>query len=292
MTNLLRHILDLFPRKPKRIATQNMLLAREAEDDNRIDDAILLYRYELMDNPGNVNVHYTLARLYYHFKSDPTSAFYHANRALKLATRHDKALKAHSLGIRVNIHLDLDNTSKALADINQAISLLPNYADFFLQRAEIYFKTLMQHDRAAIDYKRTLALDNTNIHAHTRLAAIAVEHCDCQLALSHLNAILKLKPDDTKIYRERSLIYSCLDNFSAAIDDILTAYAIDPDGIDDNYVHTLTTKAYDLFVSKLNDRLTNQPPLAPIHGITQGKTQPLRRRHKPLPKSLRRRPRI
>ena len=141
MTNLLRHILDLFPRKPKRIATQNMLLAREVEDDNRIDDAILLYRYELMDNPGNVNVHYSLARLYYHFKSDPTSAFYHANRALKLATHHDKALKAHSLGIRVNIHLDLDNTSKALADINQAISLLPNYADFFLQRAEIYFKT-------------------------------------------------------------------------------------------------------------------------------------------------------
>jgi tetratricopeptide (TPR) repeat protein len=96
---------------------------------------------------------------------------------------------------RGNLHAIQGNVDGALADYDRAITLDPNHAVAFFNRAGA-LAARGQIDRALADYDRAVELDPTDADAHVGRGRLHYQKKDYTAAVADYDAALRLVPGD------------------------------------------------------------------------------------------------
>ena len=155
-------------------------------------------------------------------------------------------------------HLELENYSAALLDINQVINLTPNDLDVFAQRANIKkmmndlngavadysivldqkrdaavfsdrgaaYMGLKKFDEAIQDFRESIALDPNTAITWSQMADVFFAKKEYQTAIQHYGAALNINPKLVVALNNRGNAYKASKLFDDAISDYSTAIEI------------------------------------------------------------------
>lgn len=118
--------------------------------------------------------------------------------------------------------------SKALKDLNQAVTLNPNEAMFYSNRGNIFFD-LGQDDNALFDYNNCIRLDSTDENAFANRGAIFGRRGQYDEAVQDLSRAIDLDPNFVNAYMNRGIIYSVLNQREQAKKDYQKCVELEPD---------------------------------------------------------------
>jgi protein O-GlcNAc transferase len=117
----------------------------------------------------------------------------HLRQAIRIYGKTPAAAQSHYL--LAQIYLDQNEPDKALAELNIAISLQPNYPEAYAAQGLI--RKWQHHDTAAIAaFKKATALAPANFAAQYELGTAYLRTADASEAVAPLRQAAKLKPDD------------------------------------------------------------------------------------------------
>jgi tetratricopeptide (TPR) repeat protein len=155
----------------------------------------------------------------------------------------------------------LGDLEKAIAEINRAIEIKPDYVDSYIQRAVIYkeggdlFKAVSDYGKAvdlnpnlssvqydfgqtlrqlrmyepAIEaYQRAIELNPTMLEAYNNLGVTYSELKSYEPAAQYFRKVIEMNPRYTKAYNNLGAAYAQSGNLDAAIDAFKRAIEIDP----------------------------------------------------------------
>ena len=116
---------------------------------------------------------------------------------------------------------------RALAELNRAIELKPDFAEAFLNRGAAYLK-LGDLDRALADFNHVIELDPGNGAAYYNRAKIYANRSKWKSALQDLSGAIERGVNDAERYYQRAGVYKQLGEYSAAKRDYDEILRIDP----------------------------------------------------------------
>jgi tetratricopeptide (TPR) repeat protein len=110
----------------------------------------------------------------------------------------------------------------ALTDFNKAISLDPNYAQAYANRALVYRK-INKLDLTLADDNKALAIDPSYASAYLGRGIVYREQGRNNQALEDFNKAITLRPENPEAFYNRGLLYQTQRQHTFAIDDFSTA---------------------------------------------------------------------
>ena len=127
--------------------------------------------------------------------------------------------------MRGSVYGEAGHADQALADFNKAISLDPNYAQAYANRALIYRKT-NKLDLALADDNKALAIDASYAPAYLGRGIVYRLQGRNAQALDDFNKVIAIRPDNAEAYYNRGLLYQSQGQQQFAIDDFSTALGL------------------------------------------------------------------
>jgi Tfp pilus assembly protein PilF len=118
-----------------------------------------------------------------------------------------------------------DELGAALADINQAIRLDPQFAAAYDARGRAY---RFHPDRALLDFDIAIKLDPQFARALVDRGAVYRLNGDLDRSLADLDEAIRLDPDNTRAYEVRGAVYRDKGEFDRAVSDYSEALRRDP----------------------------------------------------------------
>ena len=125
--------------------------------------------------------------------------------------------------------------SGAIDELGTAIKLDPDYAPYYVKRAEykLYSARFVfdSHDMlesAVHDISFAISLDPSNYEYYKMRSEIYKESGEPLLAIGDYNEMIRLEPEKIKAYTERGLIRMQNDDYKVAIKDFTSAISHDP----------------------------------------------------------------
>ncbi len=118
--------------------------------------------------------------------------------------------------------------AQALADMDEAIKLQPQYVGFFINRAFLRYN-LDDYFGAMSDYDYAIQLDPINTVALFNRGLLRAEVHDNDRAIEDFSAVLKIDNNDYRALYNRALLYRDVHNYRDAIADINRVIEAFPD---------------------------------------------------------------
>lgn len=137
----------------------------------------------------------------------------------------DKAISinknsANAYVMRANIAISgSGDYAAALADMNEAIKLQPQFAGYFINRAFLRYN-LDDYYGAMADYNYAITLDPINPVAYFNRGILRAQVYDNDNAIEDFSQVLKIDPNDYRSLYNRALIYKQTNNYTKALEDI------------------------------------------------------------------------
>jgi tetratricopeptide (TPR) repeat protein len=212
--------------------------------------AIEQYEQIVMIEPGNVDDHLLLGRLY-RLSSDLQKAEKELKIAVKLDPDSEEAITTLSL-----LYSDEGDTAKAL----QVLSAVPDSG----RSAKLYAALGTTYEqrkeyKSAIDaYKHAIQLDRDNLDAIRGLAENLLNDGQIDAALDQYKVIADANPEDAQTYLRISEIYRRQGKYDEALDSLKKAEAMVPDALEVPYNVAVVYEAqarYDEAAKILQDLL-------------------------------------
>jgi protein O-mannosyl-transferase len=156
---------------------------------------------------------------------------------------HDKALVdlERALSVRAvptgynsrgAVHFNKGAFDKALADFNRAVELKPDYAEAYLNRANV-LSVMQKYDKALADFDTYLAYDPNNAKAYYWRGLARYGLGNLQDAARDFGTALQISPQFGEAYQARSRVFESLKKYGDALQDALRAKSlgqnVDPD---------------------------------------------------------------
>jgi membrane associated rhomboid family serine protease/Flp pilus assembly protein TadD len=116
---------------------------------------------------------------------------------------------------------------EALTYLSKAITLFPNNAAYFVDRAAAN-RYLEQYENALVDCKRAVQLEPQNKRALRELAAANHTLGHYQEAVDIYTRLLSIDPKSAMSYNNRAWSYDAMGKYPEAIDDCTKALQLDP----------------------------------------------------------------
>ncbi|MCM1021389.1 MAG: tetratricopeptide repeat protein [Muribaculum sp.] len=184
------------------------------EDIDSLDQAEVVYTTLLRIHPRYDNGYVARARLYLQ-KGDTTAALADVEKTIQLNKNNVNAYV-----IRADISISRGNQYKeALADMDEAIKLQPQFAGFFVNRAFLRYK-LDDYFGAMADFDYAIQLDPLSVPALFNRGMLRAEVHDNNKAISDFSEVLKLEPDNYKAMFNRALLFSEIGEYQSAVNDL------------------------------------------------------------------------
>jgi tetratricopeptide (TPR) repeat protein len=185
--------------------------------------------------------------------------------------KQDIDLKAYNsdLGTVYNnrgiVYNEKGDYDQAIADLNQALKLKPDYAEAYNNRAIIYAQK-GNYDQAIADISQALKLKPDNADAYNNRGIVYDKKGDYDQAIADLTQALKLKPEDNaEAYSNRANAYVNKGNYDQAIADCTQALKLKPN-LAEAYAIRGSAYAkksdYDQAITDLNQAINLKPKLA------------------------------
>lgn len=114
----------------------------------------------------------------------------------------------------------------ALADLNQALELNPNYIDIFVKRGKVY-EHLDKFDNALADYNKAVSIDGKYFDAFLARALLYKHLQNSSKSLQDFNSAIELEPKNPFPYINRGYLKrELLNDRNGACDDIKKAQTL------------------------------------------------------------------
>lgn len=147
---------------------------------------------------------------------DTTAALADASKAIELNPKG--AINAYI--IRSNILMnDAGQLQPALKDLDQVIRLIPREAGLYVNRAFLRYK-LDDYSGAMADYDYALQLDPLNLMALFNRSLLRMEVRDFNNAAADLDAILVINPAELRALYNRAMVRAELHDYRGALSDV------------------------------------------------------------------------
>ncbi len=196
----------------------------------------------------------------------------------------DKAISinknaANAYVMRANIAISgAHDYAAALADMNEAIKLQPQFAGYFINRAFLRYN-LDDYYGAMADYNYAITLDPINPVAYFNRGILRAQVYDNDKAIEDFSQVLKIDPNDYRSLYNRALIYKQTNNYRKALEDINRVIELVPEAsapmfirfeiyyeMGDNknaaldYDHALALSKSEVSAIKESDDISSVPP--------------------------------
>ena len=151
-------------------------------------------------------------------------------RAIELCSRRIAGGAGQEAKIYLNLGMaynGLGETQEALAVLNKALALDPDYLDVYYGMAEVYLK---EGDiKKAMDcYGQVIAKDPYNPNTYNHLASMQMKLGNHQEVIKLSRKILEFEPQSSQAYCNLGSAYGSLGDFNASIRYSLQALKLDP----------------------------------------------------------------
>lgn len=250
--------------KFKRPNTYNYQRGMEALNNYDLEEALDYFNREIKDNPKN-GYAYTWIALIQAQDEEFGLALNACESAIKYLPKKDKEFMSSAYGTRTNIYLALEDTTKALADIEQAMQITPEDVDLYEKRGQIYYEQ-NKLDLSDNDYRKIIELEPGNTTGYMGLGRNANEQKRWDEAIKHFDYVLKLSSTYSQGYSFRAESYAGLEKWNECTDDIISALQYDYDRKTFDVVMSLKEPAVSILAAKFQVQAAKSPnePLWPF----------------------------
>ncbi|MEL6579876.1 MAG: tetratricopeptide repeat protein [Cyanobacteria bacterium J06621_12] len=121
-----------------------------------------------------------------------------------------------------------NNYQVVIADLNEAISINPEFAEAHKIRGDSYLK-LEQYDKARADHTQMIALEPENASAYISRARLYEELEQYDKAIADYTQAITLEPENASAYYNRAWSYSRLEQYDKAIADYTQIITLRPE---------------------------------------------------------------
>lgn len=196
---------------------------------NRWGDAIAAYTRALELDEDNPDLYAYIARAYESIQGDENTevGIDYANRALAIDPDNVVALTHRARG-----YYRLGDNDTALADLNRAIELAPDYSEAYIIRGVVYGRGLELRDLAFADFETALEIDPYDERTYRYRGLVYYDFDNSDDALANLNRSIELDPNYVEAHTDRGRVHLYLtEDYEKAVADFLQALELSPDDI-------------------------------------------------------------
>lgn len=195
---------------------------------NQLDEAENLYRRALSFEANNFDALQLLGVLL-----AAKGNFFAAANLLKKAVviNNNDPVVFNNLGVSLK---ELNELDTALENYNQAIQLKPDYAEAYLNRANI-FKDRGLREEALNDCSQAIKFNPGYAEAFFCRGVLRQQIENWEAALADYTFTLKLQPSHADAYLNRGVIFHSLKKFDEALDDYDKSLTLEPNSVDALY---------------------------------------------------------
>jgi len=146
--------------------------------------------------------------------------------------------KARAYNSRGLIYINRGDYTRALVDLDKALSLDSLFLDSYLNRGTAY-ALKGERDRALRDFNRGAEIDSLDLRPLTNRANLYMDLGQYDEALNNLNRSLALQSNNAIIYLNRGLVYYRIGDFQKALQDYDHALRLNPGLVEGYYNRAL-----------------------------------------------------
>ena len=126
-----------------------------------------------------------------------------------------EAERHYNLGVSF---MQQNNNSGAIAEFNQALSIMPNFAVAKFNRGMAYF-SMNQNDKAKGDFIQVLEMDSTYHQAHFQIGLVQMKNNQMEQAFASYSEAIALNKKQAKYFYYRGMLRFQQNEFKEAIID-------------------------------------------------------------------------
>lgn len=240
------------------LAVVAMPVVAQSSRNKIVTEVLNVYNDELRTDPGNYNVLFRRAHLFYG-QNQYNQSLADISKAIPLIPRSDSDLLCQAYTLRANIYLMTDENEAALADLDEACKLDPTSYALLYQKANTEY-ILGKYTDAKEDYKRLQRFRNRSLESLVGLARVAVKENNLGLANEYVDEAVALYPSEAEAYIRRASVRRLLGNMTGAVDDLILALAVDK-----NSTHAISEIVnishvdYNAVISALSSAISQAP---------------------------------
>ena len=229
----------------------------EAVQNDKVEEALEYFSKDIQENPKNGYSYSWVAVLRLH-QEEYGRALSAADMAIKLLPKKDVEYVVYAYTTRADVYLYLEDTIKAVSDLNTAIKVKPDENSSYEKRAQIYFEQ-GRYDLADADYKKMIELTPGETMGYMGLGRNAKAQKRWDDAIKLFDYVIKLESNYSSGYSFRAESYIGKEMWSEATDDLVKALAIDKDSKAYSLAVELKEPAFTMLVSKMKVQSAKSP---------------------------------
>lgn len=231
----------------------------EAYNEENFGEALEWLAKELKEHPDNGYAHMRIGIIYAN-NDENGKALSSFDKALKYLPKKDKEFRALPHAYRSDVYLAMQDTVKALYEMNEAIKLDPENYNFYAQLGEIYFEKRNFNESDA-NFRRMTELDPGNTYGYMGIGRNAKEQKQWDKAIEQFTYVTKLDPEFAKGYSFRAEAYIGKEKWNEAADDLIKALDLDGDQKALFMLSEFPSEKSQILKSKLKIQMAKQPNL-------------------------------
>ena len=229
----------------------------EAFNEGKNQDAFDWFTKELQDHPDNGYAYVYVSGIY-DANDEYGKALSAIDNALKRIPKKDKDWRAISLGFRSGIYLSLQDTIKAIQDLDAAEKIDSTNSAIYNSRGQIYYEQ-GKYSLSDADYQSMIRLDQGDVMGYMGIGRNANAEKRWDDAIRQFDHVIRLSPEYSSGYSFRAEAYIGQEKWNDATDDIVKALDIDGDSKAFFLMANLLQEATSLLKTKLKIQMTKQP---------------------------------
>ena len=247
----------VWAQKVKRPTSYNYNRGVEAIQNNNTEEALEYLNKEISEYPDNGYAYSWIALVRNHLE-EYGKALTAANMAIKRIPSKDKEYVSFAYATRAAVHLNLEDTVRAIKDYSQAICATPEDSRIYNQRAQIYYEQ-GKYNLADTDYNKMISLDEGNVMGYMGIGrdANAQEHWND--AIMQFDHVIRLASNYSSGYSFRAESFIGQKKYDKAVDDVIMALSIDGNDKAFLLMQTLADSALVQTVAKLKAQKVKEP---------------------------------
>ena len=236
--------------------TYHYLRALELLKEDKNEEAIASLKKEIADHKDNGYAYVWLASVL-NQEERIGEALINVNKAMKYLGKKDDMYE-FCYYLRSKIYGRLGETQKALDDLNTSVSLFPQSASAYENRAD-YYLDQDNFDLANRDFLKMIELDPGNIYGYMGCGICLRCMERYKEAVEKFDYVLKLSSSHSRAYAQRAYCYYLLQKYTEAAADNVKALDIDGDDMAFDNLKQLADSAFDVIDFKLKVQQMLQP---------------------------------
>lgn len=146
------------------------------------------------------------------------------------ANNKDKEFKGWMHYVRANILVHKNDTLGAVKELNEAIKLDKDDADYFHRRGTLYWR-MHQHDKAIADFNAEEKLGGNGIDPVIGRGCVYSDMGDSKRAIDEFTKAIKQEPSSAEAYAKRAIEYFNMKDYDRSSDDVISALKNDFDNV-------------------------------------------------------------